>query len=336
MAKVDIHSAPDSRDHSQRSAQRKRSKWLLFFLGVDLTLMTIIILAILIILISTRMERVSEIKDGVGLIEYIASIIKLNDNHSNQKNPGKGEVITETQLLLSLENSDLSITLLPFTLNYYNSSGTTRSDYGEPSYEFYGIDFSNAELRVILTIQPLDNRINNGKPIVIPVFPAGECEFGDKTACVTAYKTSEEGNTIFLSIHSGVGGEAQRFRHAIEGTGIDRAGYSIDEALQNLEAIQGADVSITQDDVTISGLKLRAAARVPAGSLSDYFDTPIHGALLHASSFNSDLIPYLNTNEPQLVIETCGWKMRGEPWAEEVTPTTASIYLGIIQKNDIK
>jgi len=332
MAKVDIQSTPLNRNQTHEPARRKRSRWLLFFLGVDLTLMVIILISLTFILISTKLDRMNEIKGGAGLIDYVVALFNLKDDDLSQKEPGNVEVSTPTQLLLLREDDDLNIMLLPYTMNYYFSGGMNHPEYGAASLNFYGIDFSNDQLRVILTIQPPDNRINNGKPILIPVFPAGECEFGEKTACVTAYKPSQEGNTIFMSIHSGVGGEAQRFRHAIEGTGIDKAGYSLDEVIRNLEAIQGADVSITQDDVTISGLKLMTASRVPAGYLSSYFNTPIPLALLNASSFNSDLVTYLHPDEPQLVIETCGWKMRGEPWADEVTPTTASIYLGVIQK----
>ena len=35
---------------------------------------------------------------------------------------------------------------------------------------------------------------------------------------------------------------------------------------------------------------------------------------------------------PLLVFETCGWKVTGEAWARGTTSTTASIYLGVIQK----
>lgn len=333
MAKVNQQSPLSNSVITENKTRKRRSNWLLFFLGVDLALLVVILLAISFIYFSARLERVNHITERMGILDYFLLLINPRDDLSTDMPKGRDEINTPTQFLLSTHNTESKITLLPFALNFYNSGSMNQLEYGAPSYNFYGVDFSNDELRVILTIQPPDNRVNDGKPIVIPVFPAGECEFGDKTACVTAYKSNPEGNTIFLSIHSGVGGEAQRFRHAIEGTGVDRAGYSIEEVVQNLEAIQGADVTITQDEVTISGLKLMSAARVPAGYLSEYFDTPISGALLQASYFNPGLVNYLHSEEPQLIIETCGWKMRGEPWAEEVTPTTASIYLGVIRKD---
>ncbi len=93
-------------------------------------------------------------------------------------------------------------------------------------------------------------------------------------------------------------------------------------------------MTIRQDGVEIGGFRLVSTARVPAQSIQNYFSLPVTEAIYQASLYNSGLIDFIDPGTTQLVIETCGWKMRGEPWAPEVTPTSASIYLGVIQKID--
>ena len=65
-----------------------------------------------------------------------------------------------------------------------------------------------------------------------------------------------------------------------------------------------------------------------------HFDTPLKDALGMAALENSSLREYVDPDQIQIVFETCGWKMSGEPWAAGVSATTASIYLGVIQEAD--
>ena len=71
---------------------------------------------------------------------------------------------------------------------------------------------------------------------------------------------------------------------------------------------------------------------MPAAELESYFSVPVSEALYQAAEYNATITDFIYPEEPQLVIETCGWKMPGEEQAEAVQPTTASIYLGVIQK----
>lgn len=200
---------------------------------------------------------------------------------------------------------------------------------------FHGIDFVDRKQRVTIKIYPSGKRVNGGKPITISFIPGGRrCEFGDKRACVNTIFTPTNGPVTFLSIHSGVGGEAQRYRSAIEGTGLDQALYSLKQVQANLNALAGSEVEIIQGDQRVSGLRITAITRIPAKTLNRYVNQDLKSALELAADLDGDFAPVLNTNQPQVVFETCGWKMPGEPWAKGVSATSASIYLTVIQKTN--
>ena len=193
------------------------------------------------------------------------------------------------------------------------------------------IDFSPSRNRITITIQPPDERVNKGKPIVIRFYPGEKCKFGDKRGCVVEYQPDELSKVLFVSIHSGVGGQGQRLRNAFEGTGLNRAKYKIERVSENLEALSGAKVTIAQGDVEISGLRLMIAARLPGSVMEEYFDFPAQEALATAATFESNLADYVMPGQPQLVIETCGWRMPGEEADAVTKDTAASIYLVVIQ-----
>ena len=96
----------------------------------------------------------------------------------------------------------------------------------EPSTDFYGINFSNNKERVTIKITPKNKKINGGKPIVISFLPGKRCVFGDQHACVAAFLNENLVNTIFLTVHSGEGGQAQSYRNALEGTLINSGAYT--------------------------------------------------------------------------------------------------------------
>lgn len=202
-----------------------------------------------------------------------------------------------------------------------------------PTLNFYGVDFNDHNQRVRIQIIPPNKKVNNGRPIVISFIPGDKCKFGDGHACVSSYLSENLSEVDFLTVHSGVGGEGQAFRHVIEGTREHQAGLSLNQALANLRQLAGAEVVILQGEQVYTGFTLVATARIPARSLKEYFQTPIQSALEAAASIDTTLEGYLNATQPQLVFETCGWKMPGEPWAPGVTSTSASVYLGIIQKS---
>jgi hypothetical protein len=199
-------------------------------------------------------------------------------------------------------------------------------------YDFYGVDFTNQKRWVSIQIQPADGSVNRGKAIFISFIPGQRCIFGDHHACIHTFTNQAKGAVTFITIHSGVGGEGQRFRNALEGTGINRAAFPLKRVQTNLESLLGADVAIAQGDRVVGGLKLVAITRIPAAFLAAYFNTPLDQTLALAGAVNPALLDRVNPDQPQLIFETCGWKMPGEPWAAGVTSTTGSIYLGVIQK----
>jgi hypothetical protein len=62
--------------------------------------------------------------------------------------------------------------------------------------------------------------VNKGKPIVIRFYPGENCKFGDRRGCVVEYQPDELNKVIFISVHSGVGGQAQRQHERAPGSGI--------------------------------------------------------------------------------------------------------------------
>jgi hypothetical protein len=201
-----------------------------------------------------------------------------------------------------------------------------------PPSDFYGIDFSPQGKEISIQINPPDKRVNQGKPILIAFIPGHECVFGDHHACINTYQTAPTQSNIFMTVHSGVGGEAQAYRHALEGTGKDQAGFRLRQVKATLNALTGSEVTITQGETVLRGLTLAGTARIPPTRLEEYYDTPIQDILAFAGRLNPALVPLLHPDQPQIIFETCGWRMPGEPWVKGITPTSASIYLGVIQK----
>jgi hypothetical protein len=204
--------------------------------------------------------------------------------------------------------------------------------HAAPTLQLWGINFSDTSNRVTIQITPRDKKVNRGQPIQISFYPGETCSFGDHHGCVNAFLTQGGAPLVFISVHSGVGGEGQALRHAFEGTGLNQAAYSLAQIHTNLAALAGSAVTITQGDTVIRDLVLAVNGRVPAQTLESYFNTPMDQALAKAAAIDAQLKPASASAEPELVIETCGWKAREEPWAQGVTSTSASIYLGVIRK----
>ena len=206
----------------------------------------------------------------------------------------------------------------------------TQSANSSPPLDFYGVNFSNKRLVVEVRIQPRRGRLA-GDDLVMRFIPGKYCEFGDGRACVRNFVTPQGGNVIFLSIHSGMGGEANAFRHAVEGTGVGEAGLSLRKIKNNLAALNSADIELIQGPHHVEGLTLVAMIRVPARHLEAYFDAPYAQALEEAARSNPSLAERYDPTLPLLVFETCGWRQSEEPWATGVSATTGSVYLGLIQ-----
>jgi len=204
-----------------------------------------------------------------------------------------------------------------------------------PSMDFYGINFGNNKDRITIKISPKNKTVNGGNPIVISFLPGRKCNFGDQRACVNAFLNQNLGNTIFVSVHSGEGGEAQPYRNALEGTLVNTGAYTVKKVQSNMKALDGAKVVITQGKKTVDGLELTFISRVPPRSLSKYLSTSVLQALKLAVSIKGTLKYQTDPVEPQLVFETCGWRLPGEALSSVATATSASIYVAVIRsKND--
>jgi len=200
-----------------------------------------------------------------------------------------------------------------------------------PSSDFYGIDFSPGASPIRIIIQPQLDRVNQGKPITILVRPGISCPYEDHRACISSFLDESMSNIVFASVHSGIGGEAESLRRAVEGMGLNQAAFSLKMIESNLERLAGATVRIKQNERVIEGLRVIGAGRIPAVMLRDYLSRSAVQAVAMAAGVNPDMKKDLQTGLPSLIFETCGWKHPAEPWAPGVTNASGSIYLAVIQ-----
>lgn len=199
-----------------------------------------------------------------------------------------------------------------------------------PSRSFPGIDLQDGPSRFQVRIDPDSRKVNQGKVIKLEARSGQSCQFGDGHACVNIYHDRQGAQVTFLTIHSGLGGEAESLRRAIEGIGFDQAGSTLKQVNTRLKSLAGSQVSLVQGDVAIDDLRVLAGVRIPARQVKEYMDLPVSQALQFAASLYPDLGVWLDSGQTLLVIETCGWRMTGERRAPGTTDTSASIYLLII------
>jgi hypothetical protein len=134
---------------------------------------------------------------------------------------------------------------------------------------------------------------------------------------------------ILATVHSGVTGAGQAFRHALEGTAINRAAYSLEKIQANMEALQGAAVTVRQNDI-VADLHVLAVERVPPSRLAEYFAGPVMPLIGQLADSHPRLRQALDAGETVLVIETCGWRHPAEREESMATDTTGSIYLLVV------
>jgi hypothetical protein len=187
--------------------------------------------------------------------------------------------------------------------------------------------FLSSGVRVVLRITPPEE-LNTGKAIKIAFSPGVDCEYGSGRACVSRHRG---GQVTLLTVHSGLGGDGEAFRSVVEGTGLDLAFYSFARIRRNMQVLAGSPARMQSGSLGRDDLSLAAVVRIPPQELETYFASPFDEALEAAADKSPDLQAALDSGEPLLIIEICGWQIPGEALAPEVSPTTASIYLGVIK-----
>jgi len=198
----------------------------------------------------------------------------------------------------------------------------------QPDLHFARGLLENGQLSAGLRLLP-GAEFNRGQPILLSFLPGEECAYGTGRACVSRHRG---GQVILLTIHSGLGGQGEQLRHALEGSGLDQAGLTIGEIRANLAALQGAGAQMNLGGEELDGLELAAVVRVPAMDLKRYFDLAVDDALEMLAADNDALRAALDSGEALLMFEICGWHLPGEIWAPGSSPTTASIYLGVVRQ----
>jgi hypothetical protein len=197
-------------------------------------------------------------------------------------------------------------------------------------YHYAGLDFSDSSQMVKIKIFPPKKRINGGNPIVIKFYPGQDCGFGERRACIHAYQAPGGQNVIFITVHSGLGAEAEVFRNAVEGSGFNQAGLTLEKTLARLGDLEGARITIVQGGISVEGLQLAGLGRIPAKGVGDYFASPVASSLEIAAGYQDSLSWAADPGQPIIVFETCGWRMRGEPGSKSLAFSSASVYLGVI------
>jgi len=185
-------------------------------------------------------------------------------------------------------------------------------------------DFSIDAGKIEIHLLDQTGNFFDGKPVVLR-FTAGEdCPFGTGRGCVSQHAA---GRYLLLTLHSGVSGEAQQLRHALEGTGINTAGLKSAAIQANLEYLQSSIASLHQGSRNLDYLSVKAALRIPPDQIEAYYSRPFIEALDSAVENDRRFQEILNSGEPLIIIETCGWPVYGEPAAKGDYQGTGSVYL---------
>jgi hypothetical protein len=199
-----------------------------------------------------------------------------------------------------------------------------------PPFLFHGLNFEPGQSRINLRISPPVDTINNGQPILMSFLPGDTCMFSDGFGCVQVLNNLAGGRIIFITLHSGVGGEAQAFRHAVEGTYMGIAGFSLEKTTANLTALIGAEAGISQGGLEDNNLVVEWLTRLPAALVKSYFDRPVPEALAFAMEHDPGLTFIETTPDTWIVFETCGWRIPEEPWPAGHPDTSGAVYIGVI------
>ncbi len=179
-------------------------------------------------------------------------------------------------------------------------------------------------VKAVLRLGPVAG-LNDDKNIRIAFTPAADCPLNSGKACVTAHRA---GQVILLTVHSGGGGQGEAFRAAVEGAGLDTAAFSLARIRANLALLAGAPADYKLGAGAWLPLRLAAVTRIPPAQVETYMRLPVDDALRLVSEIDPAARAALDSGQPLLLFEICGWYLPGEDWSPGETLTSASIYLG--------
>jgi hypothetical protein len=194
---------------------------------------------------------------------------------------------------------------------------------------FIPVDFEGGAGPITIVVDPKKSQNSFENPIKIKFLPGDHCIFGDGHGCVSQFTSPGGSKIIFVSVHSGMGGEADALRDLFEGTGINRALYKKNEVQHNLKTLKGSEIRVKQGDQKITGLALQGVARISPEYYLTYTALPAQEALdfaIRRLSLDPELF-----KQDLLIIETCGWRLPDELEVEGLKDTSSSVYLAFVQ-----
>ncbi len=203
-----------------------------------------------------------------------------------------------------------------------------------PITQFHGLNFAPGQSRITINITPPTEDVNLGRTIQMSFLPGDTCIFSDGFGCINIYQNDAGGRIIFITLHSGLGGEAQTLRHAIEGTSMGLAGFSLAKTQSNLTSLINAQVSIFQSGIEDHALSLLWLTRVPAVEVQAYFDRAIPDAVAYTAELDPGMAFVTTTTDTLIIFETCGWRIMEEEWPAGQPETSGAVYLGVIGIGD--
>jgi hypothetical protein len=196
---------------------------------------------------------------------------------------------------------------------------------------WHGADFSEGN-RVQIVLRP-EGALDPGLDRVRIAFRTGRpCEYTHFRACVALHPgDAAHAGVLLATVHSGLGGDGQSLRHALEGTGLNTAAFGLDEIARRMEALAGACATVLQGQGEGETARVVAVLRVPPDRISEYFTLAPYEALERFGGEIPALRRALDRPGALLVIETCGWRHPAEWGLPGASDTTGSIYLLVLR-----
>jgi hypothetical protein len=190
------------------------------------------------------------------------------------------------------------------------------------------IDFSPESGAISADLRVPEGPDGGAFEVSLTIRPGWPCDFWDFRACAGVQDDGQSG-VLLVTVHSGLGGDGQGLRHALEGTGFNTAARSLEQIGRRMQQMQGAPVTLRQGDGE-EALRVLSVERIPPPALDDYFSRGPLEALRGLAQRSETISEALRSGAPLLVIETCGWRHLEEWGQPGASNSTGSVYLVIM------